>query len=100
MVYAAFFQVDWVHLFGYMFDRAPVTRDTYVVVLEQDYVNKFTAWINNLGQANKTRSVRAGVGHWVGKRVSGQGTVILLFLFLHLLLLLLLLHLLRWITCG
>ena len=62
MMYAAFSQIDWVHLFGYMFDQAPVTRDTNVVVLEQDYVNKFTAWINNLGPANKTRSVWARGG--------------------------------------
>ena len=51
--------MDWVRLFNRMFDRAPVTADTYVVVLEQDYVNKFTAWINNLDTANKTRSVGA-----------------------------------------
>ncbi|XP_076450938.1 endothelin-converting enzyme 1-like [Babylonia areolata] len=47
--------VDWVALFGYMFNRAGVGQNTEVVVLEKEYVIKFSKWINDLPAANKSR---------------------------------------------
>jgi hypothetical protein len=48
-------QVDFVGLFSYMFQDAQVTPDTKVVVLEQLYINKTTAWIDALPANNKSR---------------------------------------------
>ncbi|XP_070200889.1 uncharacterized protein [Littorina saxatilis] len=47
--------IDWVKLFTYMFDMSPVNRNTYVVVLEQDYITKVTNWLNNMDSGNKSR---------------------------------------------
>ena len=47
--------MDWESLFKYMFNNVPVTSDTYVVVMEQEYVSKFLAWINDLDSSNKSR---------------------------------------------
>ncbi|PVD33698.1 hypothetical protein C0Q70_04958 [Pomacea canaliculata] len=46
--------VDWTGLFTYMFG-ASVTGNTYVVVLEQEYIQKVTDWIAGLPETNKTR---------------------------------------------
>ncbi|KAK7490133.1 hypothetical protein BaRGS_00018655 [Batillaria attramentaria] len=37
--------VNWVDFFMYMFNRAPVNGNTPVVVLEKEYLLKFTEWI-------------------------------------------------------
>lgn len=50
-------QVDWTGLFTYMFG-ASVTGNTYVVVLEQEYIQKVTDWIAGLPETNKTRYIR------------------------------------------
>lgn len=47
--------VNWVDLFTYMFRQAGVTADTSVVVLEKEYIQKFSQWLNNLPSANKSR---------------------------------------------
>lgn len=47
--------LDWVDLFKYMFNKAPISGDTYVVVLEKQYIAKFTKWISDLPAHNKSR---------------------------------------------
>ncbi|KAL8624005.1 hypothetical protein ACOMHN_040631 [Nucella lapillus] len=47
--------LDWVALFKYMFDKVPITGDTYVVILEKQYLAKFTKWISDLPAQNKSR---------------------------------------------